>query len=126
MSAKSVKIWVFVVTAVQGAIMAWAVITQNFLAAIITIVLACGIIYNLQMKSKEVSCDERTNLLSDKAAAATLRWCLPVAGVGAALIITLKDHLPGDLVSVAYGLAYTACVLLGVNGAFYLYYSRKH
>jgi uncharacterized membrane protein len=46
--------------------------------------------------------------------------------VGATVILTLKDHLPGDMVSVAYGLAYGACVLLGVNGAFYLYYSRKH
>lgn len=126
MSAKAIRVWVFVVTAIQGAVVAWAVLTQNFLAAIIAIVLACGIIYNIQMRSKEVACDERTNLLSDKAAAATFRWCVPVAGVGATVILTLKDHLPGDMVSVAYGLAYGACVLLGVNGAFYLYYSRKH
>jgi putative transcriptional regulator len=46
--------------------------------------------------------------------------------VGAAIMLALKDHLPSDLVSVAYDLAYTACTLLGVNGAFYLYYGQKH
>jgi uncharacterized membrane protein len=42
------------------------------------------------------------------------------------IIIALQDHLPADMVSVAYTLAYTACVFLLVHSAFYSYYSRKH
>jgi uncharacterized membrane protein len=126
MTSKSVKIAVFAVTLILAFVVAWAIMKQNFLVMVIAIVLACGITYTLQKSVKEVACDERTTMLSDKAAAATFRICVPLAGVGAAIILALKDRLPADLVSAAYGLAYTACVLLGVNGAFYLYYGRKH
>jgi uncharacterized membrane protein len=107
-------------------VVSWSIVTRNFIVPIIAIVLAIGLSYLLRRGTKEVTGDERTSLLYEKAAGATIRFCVLVAGVGGVIIIALQDHLPADMVSVAYTLAYTACVLLLVHLAFYSYYSRKH
>ena len=126
MSAKATKIAVIIVTVILAIVIAWTLATQNYIVMIIAIVLASGIAYTLQKSVKEVICDERTSLISDKAAAATFRFGVPVMGVGSVIIMALKDHLPVDMVSAAYTLSYCACALLLVNMAFDSYYNRKH
>jgi len=126
MTAKTIRIATAMIAVALAIVVGWSIVKQNFIAPIIAIVLATGISYLLRRGTKEVTRDERTSLLYERAAGATIRTCVPVAGVGAVIIIALQDHLPDDMVSVAYTLAYTACVLLLVHLAFYSYYGRKH
>lgn len=126
MTIKTLRIVTAAIAVVLAIVVAWSIITQNFVIPIIAIVLAIGLNYLLRRSTKEVTQDERTSLLYEKAAGATIRICVPVAGIGAVIIIVLQHHLPDDMVSVAYTLAYTACVILLVHSGFYSFYSRKH
>ena len=126
MKRKTLSVVTAVIAVVLAIVVGWSIVAQNFIVPIIAIALAIGLSYFLRRRTKEVTRDERTSLLYEKAAGATIRTCVPVAGVGAVIIIALQDHLPVDMVSVAYTLAYTACVLLIVHLSFYSYYSRKH
>jgi uncharacterized membrane protein len=126
MKGKTLSVVTAAIAVVLAIVVGWSIVTRNFIVPIIAIVLAIGLSYFLRRRTKEVTRDERTSLLYERAAGATIRTCVPVAGVGAVIIIALQDLLPADMVSVAYTLAYTACVLLLVHLAFYSYYSRKH
>lgn len=126
MTGKMLRIATAAIAAVLAIVVGWSIVSRNFIVAIIAIVLGIGLSYLLRRSTREVMQDERTSLLYERAAGATIRFCVPAAGVGAVIIIALQDHLPADMVSVAYTLAYTACVFLLVHSAFYSYYSRKH
>jgi uncharacterized membrane protein len=126
MTRKTLRIATAAIAVVLAIVVGWSIVTRNFVVPIIAMVLAIGINYLLRKSTKVVTQDERTSLLYERAAGATIRFCVPIAGVGAVIIIALQDHLPADMASVAYTLAYTACVLLLVHSAFYSYYSRKH
>jgi len=126
MKGKTLSVVTAAIAVVLAIVVGWSIVTRNFIVPIIAIVLAIGLSYFLRRRTKEVTRDERTSLLYERAAGATIRTCVPVAGAGAVIIIALQDLLPADMVSVAYTLAYTACVLLLVHLAFYSYYSRKH
>jgi len=126
MTGKTLRIATAAIAVILAIVVSWSIVTRNFIVPIIAIVLAIGFSYLLRRGTKEVTRDERTSLLYERAAGQTIRFCVPVAGVGAVIIIALQDHLSADMVSVAYTLAYTACVLLLVHLAFYSYYSRKH
>ena len=126
MKRKTLSVVTAAIAVVLAIVVGWSIVARNFIVPIIAIALSIGLSYFLRRRTKEVTRDERTSLLYEKAAGVTIRTCVPVAGVGAVIIIALQDHLPADMVSVAYTLAYTACVLLLVHLAFYSYYSRKH
>ncbi len=126
MTGKTLRTLTAVIAVVLALVVGWSIIAGNFFVPIIAVVLAIGLSYLLRRRTKEVTRDERTILLYEKAAGATIRICVPIAGVGAVIIIALQNHLPADMVSVAYTLAYTACVLLLVHSGFHSYYSRKH
>jgi uncharacterized membrane protein len=126
MTGKTLRTATAAIAVALAIVVGWSIVTRNLIVPIIAIVLAIGLSYLLRRSTKEVTGDERTSLLYERAAGATIRFCVPVAGVGGVIIIALQGHLPADMVSVAYTLAYTACVLLLVHSAFYSYYSRKH
>ncbi len=126
MTARTLRITTAVIAVALAIVVGWSIVTRNFIVPIVAIVLAIGLNYWLRRRTKEVTRDERTSLLYERAAGATIRVCVPVAGVGAVIIIALQDDVTADTVSVAYTLAYTACVLLLVHSAFYSFYSRKH
>lgn len=126
MTGKTLRIATAAIAVILAIVVSWSIVTRNFIVPIIAIVLAIGFSYLLRRGTKEVTRDERTSLLYERVAGATIRFCVPVAGVGAVIIIALQDHLSANMVSVAYTLAYTACMLLLVHLAFYSYYSRKH
>ena len=126
MTGKTLRTATAAIAVALAIVVGWSIVTRNFIVPIIAIVLAIGLSYLLRRSTKEVTGDERTSLLYQKAAGATVRFCVPLAGVGAVIILALQDHLSAEIVSVAYTLANTACVLLLVHLAFYSYYSRKH
>lgn len=104
----------------------WSIIERNFVVAIVAVILAIGASYFLRRRIREVRLDERTTLLYEKAAGATIRFALPIAAVVSLILLALQDRVSDDVTLVAYVLAYTICILLLLHLVFYSYYSRKH
>jgi uncharacterized membrane protein len=109
-----------------AAVMLCAVTLDSLWVLGVAVVCATGLKMLLRRATKEVMKDERTTLLSEKAAGATLRLTLPLAAIGSLVLLVLKERLSDDAAQLAYVLSYAVCILLLVHLAFYFYYSRKH
>ena len=109
-----------------AAVMLCAVTLDSLWVLGVAVVCAIGLKMLLRRATKEVMKDERTTLLSEKAAGATLRLTLPLAAIGSLVLLLLKDRLSDDATQLAYVLSYAVSILLLVHLAFYSYYSRKH
>jgi uncharacterized membrane protein len=107
-------------------VVAWSIVAGNFIVPLVAVVLAAVLSHVLRKATKEVTADERTSVVYEKASGATVKLSVPAVGLVAVILLALKERLSADMVSVAYALAYTACGLLLVHWAFYSYYSRKH
>ena len=103
-----------------------SIVAGNFIVAIVAVVLALGANYVLRRANREVTQDERTTLLYEKAAGATIRLALPITAVASLILLALQDRVSDDVTLVAYVLAYATCILLLLHLGFYSYYSRKH
>jgi len=126
MTRKTLRISTAVISVVLALVLGWSVIAGNFVVPIVAVVLAVGLSYFLRRATKDVTRDERTTLLYEKAAGLTIRICVPLVAVTGIILFIFRKSLPAELVSAGYVLAYVACVLLLVHLAFYSYYSRKH
>ena len=126
MTGKTLRISTAVISVVLALVVGWAITADNFVVPIVAVVLAIGLSYLLRRATKDVTRDERTALLYEKAAGATIRFCVPLAAFVGIILFALRERLSAELVSAGYVLAYVACVLLLVHLAFYSYYSRKH
>lgn len=126
MKEKTLRISTAVISGVLGLVVAWSIIADNFIVPIIAVVVAIVLSYFLRRATKDVTRDERTTLLYEKAAGATIRFCVLVAAFIGIILFALRERLSVELVSAGYVLAYVACVLLLVHLAFYSYYSRRH
>lgn len=126
MNAKTFRLLTALLAFALAVVASWAVITGNYAAVLIGVVLALGLSYILRRFVKEVIQDERSTAINEKAWAAAVRCCLPVAGIVSVVLLALKDRLSPDVTLVAYTLAYATCVLMLAHLAFYSYYSRKH
>ena len=126
MTRKTLRILTAVISVGLALVVGWSITAGNFVVPIVAVVLAIGLSYLLRRATKDVTRDERTTLLYEKAAGATIRFCVPVAAFVGIILFALRERLSAELVSAGYVLAYVACVLLLVHLAFYSYYSRKH
>ncbi len=126
MARKTLRIWTVVISVVLALAVGWSIATSNFVVPIVAVLLAIGLSFLLRRATKDATRDERTTLLYEKAAGATIRFCVPVAAFVGLILFTFRDRLSVELVSAGYVLAYVACVLLLVHLAFYSFYSRKH
>ena len=126
MTRKTLRISTALISVALALVVGWAIIASNFVVPIVAIVLAIGLSYLLRRGTKEVTRDERTTLLYEKAAGATIRFCVPLAAFVGIILFALRERLSAEMVLAGYVLAYVACVLLLVHLAFYSYYSRKH
>jgi uncharacterized membrane protein len=126
MTRKTLRILTAVISVVLALVVGWSITAGNFVVPIVAVVLAIGLSYLLRRATKDVTRDERTTLLYEKAAGATIRFCVPLAAFVGIILFALRQRLSVELVSAGYVLAYVACVLLLVHLAFYSYYSRKH
>ena len=111
---------------VLALIVGWSVTAGNFIVPIAAVAVAMGLSYFLRRSTKEVTRDERTILLYEKAAGATIKVCVPLMAVVGIVLFALHERLSADMVGAGYVLAYVACVLLLVHSAFYSYLARKH
>jgi uncharacterized membrane protein len=126
MTRKTLRILTAVISVVLALVVGWSITAGNFVVPIVAVVLAIGLSYLLRRATKDVTRDERTTLLYEKAAGATIRFCVPLAACVGIILFALRQRLSVELVSAGYVLAYVACILLLVHLAFYSYYSRKH
>ncbi len=94
--------------------------------AVVSVALATGLIKVLRRRTKEVTKDERTALLYQKAAVATISMCVPIMAVIGFILFAFRESLSPEMVAVGYVLVYAACGLLLVHSALYYYYARKH
>jgi uncharacterized membrane protein len=126
MRSKTLRTLTAIIALVLALVVGWSVIAGNFFVPIIAVVLAIGLSYLLRRRTKEVTKDERTALLYEKAAGATIRFCVPLIAFIGIILFVLRERLSPEMAAAAYVLAYVACGLLIVHSAFYSYYSRKH
>jgi uncharacterized membrane protein len=125
MKGKTFRITTALISMVLAMIVSWSIISGNVIVPLIAVVLAIGLTYFLRRTSRDVTKDERTILLYEKAAGATIRVCVPLAALIAFIFFIFRESFSLELVSAGYALAYTACFLLIVHSAFYSYFSRK-
>jgi uncharacterized membrane protein len=126
MTSKTLRTSIAVIAVVLALVVGWSIIAGNFYIPIIAVVLAIGLSYLLRRRTKEVTKDERTALLYERAAGATIRFCVPLVAVLGIILFVLRGRLSPEIDAASYVLAYVACGLLIVHSGFYSYYSRKH
>ena len=126
MRGRTFRISSALIAAALAIAIGWSIVAGNFIVAIIAVILALGASYLLRRVSREVTQDERTTLLYEKAAGATMRLILPIIAVASLILLALQDRVSDDVTLVAYVLAYTTCVMLLLHLGFYSYYNRKH
>jgi len=126
MTRNTLRISTAAISVALALVVGWSIVAGNSVAPVVAVALAIGLTYFLRRATSDVTRDERTTLLYEKAAGATIRFCVPVAAFAGIILFALRERLSTELVSAGYVLAYVACVLLLVHLAFYSYYSRKH
>jgi len=109
------------IAAVLAALMAMAVIRQNYILAVAAVVIAVLLIMVLRRQVKEVVADERDLEASGKAA----RMAISIFSVLACLLafpfLIFRTYSP-DYELVGSTLAYSACALLILYSLMYKYY----
>jgi uncharacterized membrane protein len=74
MTGKTLRISTAIVSVVLALVVGWSITAGNFIVPIVAVVLAIGLTYFLRRATKDVTRDERTTLLYEKAAGATIRF----------------------------------------------------
>ena len=126
MTLKTLRISTIVIFVLLASIIGWSIALGNVIIPIIAVMVAIGLKIILNRATKEVMQDERTKLLRERAASVTIGFLVPIIGVGSVIIIALQEHLPDNIVSISYALAYVSCAFLVTYSVLYSYYSRKH
>jgi uncharacterized membrane protein len=126
MTSKTLRNWTAVIAVLLAVVMGWSITANNFVVPLIAIMLAISLTIALRRRTKEVTKDERTTLLYQKAAVATISLCVPVIALVGVSLLAFRERVSAELVSTGYVLAYAACGMLLVHSAFYFYYARKH
>jgi uncharacterized membrane protein len=126
MTGKGLRRWTAAIAAVLAIVIGWSITANNLIVPFVAVVLAIGLTYLLRRRTKEVTKDERTALLYQKAASATISICVPIMAVVGIILFALRGRLSVEITTGGYVLAYVSCGLLLVHSAFYSYYARKH
>ncbi len=126
MTIKTLRTFTTIITMVLAIVVGWSIIAGNFFVPLIAVLLAAGLGYLLRRRTKEVTSDERTALLYEKAAGATIRFCIPLVAIIGIILWVIRERLTPEMASAGYVLAYVACGFLLVHSALYSFYSRKH
>ncbi len=108
-----------------GALTAAAVIIGNLLLAFVTLLLGVLLSYFVKKNVYEVTEDERTSLIANKASRMAMLSFLTIITVLGIGLLTLKNNFP-EFTQAGYTLSYSACLLLLFYSGFYAYYDKKH
>ena len=126
MTRRTFRILTATIALVLAIVLGWSVIAGNFVIPIIAVPLAVVLSLFLRRATKDVTRDERTALLYEKAAGITIRICVPLIAVTGIILFILRKSISAELASAGYVLGYVACFILLVHLSFYSHYSRKY
>jgi uncharacterized membrane protein len=126
MTEKTLRRWTAFIAMLLAMVVGWSITTNNFIVPLVAVAVALVVTYVLRRRTKEVTKDERTALLYQKAAVATISTCIPIIALVGLILFALRERLSPEMTAAGYVLAYVACTLLLVHSAFYSYYTRKH
>src|SRR4030067_2521407 len=112
MSAKTLKVLKSIIAAALAIVAGWSIVSENFIALLIAIVLAMTLLYFFNKSTREITQDERTSALYTRASRSTIALTVPLAAIVSVLLIAFKERLPEDVVVGSYTLAYFSCVIL--------------
>jgi len=125
MSMKTYRLWRIVITIIVAFLVAWAVTTGNALIPVPTVIAGSVVLLLFRRRVKEVTMDERTFRVADKAATLTLNvFIVMAATAGATLLAISRDGSPATE-PAGLTLAYSICTLLILYYIGYIYYNRK-
>ncbi|MDD4987085.1 MAG: DUF2178 domain-containing protein [Dehalococcoidales bacterium] len=116
-----------VITVLVAILVGWSVATET-IVIIPLIGIAAGMItlYLLKRRVKEVMADERSYLISEKAARTALAIFAPAVVVVAVVLIVLGNSILPDYREAGTVLAYSACALMVAYHIAHLYHEKKH
>jgi len=119
------KICIAVLSVALAIVVGWSVTAGNAVVPIVAVAVAIGFTYLCRKATKEVTGDERTSHIYEKASAATMLFLVPAMGLTAVVLLSLKENLSVELVFLGEAIGYSVCLLLAVHLALYSYFSRK-
>lgn len=125
MTSKTLKTLTSVIAVILAIAVGWSAVTGNLFVPFIAIVLAIGLTYLFRRRTKEITKDERTALLYQKAAVGTIGLCVPIITLAGIVLFALREYLSPEIATTGYVLGYVACGLFLVYTGLYSYYSRK-
>jgi uncharacterized membrane protein len=105
--------------------MAFSVLRNSWALGMGTVILALVILYTAKQRVDAVLYDERTTIVREKAANATLSLAtVTFAAIGLGLIETSFWGYSANR-DYGYLFAYIALIIMGINGFFNWYYNEK-
>lgn len=125
MTKRMYKTCTAVLSVALAIVVGWSVTAGNAVVPIVAVAVAVGLVYLCRKATKEVTDDERTHHIYEKASAATMLFLVPAMGLVAVVLLSLKEKLSVELIFLGEALGYSVCMLLVVHLALYSYFSRK-
>jgi len=119
------KICTAVLSVALAIVVGWSVTAGNAVVPIVAVAVAVSLAYMCRKATKEVTGDERTHHIYEKASATTMLFLVPAMALTAVVLLALKESLSVELVFLGKALGYSVCMLLVVHLALYSYFSRK-
>jgi len=107
-----------------AAVMAQAIVFNNYILAIVAVVGAVTVILASKTKVKEVLVDERIISISGRAARLTLS-IFSVAGAGLTFVLMFSRQFNPDFELIGSILAYSVCAVLLLYSLLLKYYENK-
>ena len=123
MNAKQYWLVKIVIGVALGGLASYAVIAEQYIIALIGLVLATTILLTLRSRVKDVLADERDNLVGGQAAMIAVKVFCWVAVVTSFLAFALREVSPVNE-TIALTLAYSACVIMIIYSLVYRFYDR--
>jgi len=124
MTIKQYKTSKLILTIILAITVAQAIVYQNLLIPVVTIVVAALILFYLKSKVTEIIADERDYKVAGKAAGLAIQlysWLTVVI----MLILFAKKNLNPSFETIAQVLAYSTCGLLLAYSVIFNYYAKK-
>lgn len=113
------------VAAAVGIVAAVSVVNDSFTLLLAAVTLGMVVLYAAKQRVAEVQVDERTSLIRQKAAAATLGiTTILMAAAGILLVFASRQGLV-NLEQLGYTLAFQANIILGVNAFLNWHYRNQ-
>jgi uncharacterized membrane protein len=125
MTRRMFKIFTVVIATALAIVVSWSITTANAYIPIIAVFVALVVKYLARKSTRDILYDERTHHINEKASALTVQIFIPLAGLGAVVLIALRHYISTEMFIAGNVLAYFSCVFLIAHQALYSYYSRK-